>query len=151
MKNSSLSYLIIKNKDSRTCNNVSFKELKGYKVVPKKPVVRSDMIKVNHMNVINPALIEKLLRKKTEKKIEMLIFRIVNVMDSDDDDDAMKALTEAERIKYILVHEYANFLEEEYIKKMSRKLEIIVDELRVRMMLRYQYQDVKEETRGKSR
>ena len=81
----------------------------------------------------------------------MLIFKIVNIMDSDDDGDAQKALTEAERIKYILVNEYSKFLDEEYIKKTTRKLQIIVNELKVRMMLKYQYTDVKEEVRGKSR
>ncbi len=148
---SNLSYLIVKNKDSRRCINSSFKELSGYKVIPKKPVIRDNMIKVNQMNVIDPDLIEKLLCKKIEKKIEMLIFKIVNIMDSDDDGDAQKALTEAERIKYILVNEYSKFLDEEYIKKTTRKLQIIVNELKVRMMLKYQYTDVKEEVRGKSR
>lgn len=148
---SNLSYLIVKNKDSRRCINSSFKELSGYKVIPKKPVIRDNMIKVNQMNVIDPDLIEKLLCKKIEKKIEMLIFKIVNIMDSDDDSDAQKALTEAERIKYILVNEYSKFLDEEYIKKTTRKLQIIVNELKVRMMLKYQYTDVKEEVRGKSR
>lgn len=148
---SNLSYLIVKNKDSRRCVNSSFKELSGYKVIPKKPVIRGNMIKVNQMNVIDPNLIEKLLCKKIEKKIEMLIFKIVNIMDSDDDSDAQKALTEAERIRYILVNEYSNFLDEEYIKKTTRKLQIIVNELKVRMMLKYQYTDVKEEVRGKSR
>mgnify|MGYP004462109351 FL=1 len=148
---SNLSYLIVKNKDSRRCINSSFKELSGYKVIPKKPVIRDNMIKVNQMNVIDPDLIEKLLCKKIEKKIEMLIFKIVNIMDSDDDGDAQMALTEAERIKYILVNEYSKFLDEEYIKKTTRKLQIIVNELKVRMMLKYQYTDVKEEVRGKSR
>ena len=148
---SNLSYLIVKNKDSRRCINSSFKVLSGYKVIPKKPVIIDNMIKVNQMNVIDPDLIEKLLCKKIEKKIEMLIFKIVNIMDSDDDGDAQKALTEAERIKYILVNEYSKFLDEEYIKKTTRKLQIIVNELKVRMMLKYQYTDVKEEVRGKSR
>lgn len=150
MKNS-LSYLIIKNKNTRTCNNAMFKELQGYKVIPKNPLVRSNMIKVNKMNVIDPILIDNLLRKKIEKKIEMLIFKIVNVMDSDDDDDAKKALTEAERLKYILLNEYQGFLEDEYTKKMAKKIQIIEDELRVRMMLKYQYQGNKEETKGRSR
>lgn len=148
---SSLSYLIIKNKDTKSCVNTSFRELHGYKVIPKKPVVRENMIKVNKMNIIDPLLIENLLRKKIEKKIETLIFKIVNVMDSDNDDDAQKALTEAERLKYILMNEYQEFLEEEYINKTSKKLQIIIDELRVRMMMKYQYENVKEETRGKSR
>ncbi len=150
MKNS-LSYLIIKNKDTKSCSNTSFKELHGYKVVPKKTIVRNNMIKVNQMNLIDPVLIENMLRKKIEKKIETLIFKIVNVMDSDDDDDAEKALTEAERLKYILVNEYQEFLEEEYINKTSKKLQIIIDELRVRMMMKYKYDNVKEESRGKSR
>ncbi len=150
MRNS-LSYLIIKNKDTRTCENATFKELQGYKVIPKKPLVRNNMIKVNSMNVIDPILIDNLLRKKIEKKIEMLIFKIVNVMDSDDDDDAQKALTEAERLKYILLNEYQDFLEEEYIKKMAKKIQIIEDELRVRMMMKYRYDNVKEETKGRSR
>lgn len=150
MKNS-LSYLIIKNKNTRTCSNAMFKELQGYKVIPKNPLVRSNMIKVNKMNVIDPVLIDNLLRKKIEKKIEMLIFKIVNVMDSDDDDDASKALTEAERLKYILLNEYQGFLEDEYIKKMAKKIQIIEDELRVRMMLKYQCQNNKEETKGRAR
>lgn len=148
---SSLSYLIIKNKDTKSCSNTSFKQLHGYKVVPKKPNIRNNMIKVNEMNLIDPILIDKLLRKKIEKKIEALIFKIVNVMDSDDDDDAKKALTEAERLKYILVNEYQEFLEKEYIDKTSKKLQIIIDELRVRMMMRYNYQNTNEETKGKSR
>lgn len=151
MRSNGLSYLIIKNKDSRTCTSNFFKELTGYKVVPKNTVSRDNMIKVNHMNVIDPLLIERLLSKKIEKKIDMLIFRIVNVMDSDDDSDAQKALTEAERLKYILINEYAAFLDKEYVKKTYRKLQIVADELKVRMMLKYQYENVKEETRGKSR
>lgn len=150
MKNS-LSYLIIKSKDTKSCSNKDFKELHGYKVVPKKTSIRSNMIKVNQMNLIDPILIEKMLRKKIEKKIETLIFKIVNVMDSDDDDDAEKALTEAERLKYILVNEYQEFLEKEYINKTSKKLQIIIDELKVRMMMKYRYDNVKEESRGKSR
>lgn len=150
---SSLSYLIIRNKDKRTYNNALFNELKGYKVTPKNGIVRSNMIKVDHMNVIDPLLIENLLQKKIEKKIEMLIFKIVNVMDSDDDGDVQKALTEAERIKYILVNEYSEFLEKEYIRKMSKKLDIIVDELRVRMLVKYHYNNTLsyEEEKGKSR
>lgn len=148
MKNS-LSYLIIKNKDLKSCNSLSFKKLQGYNFTPKKQTSRDDMIRVNKMNVIDPVLIDKLLKKKIKKKIEMLIFRIVNIMDSDTDDDAQKALTEAERLKYILINEYAMFLDSEYIDKCNKKIKIIVDELKVRMMLKYQYS--REEVRGKSR
>ena len=153
---SSLSYLIIRNKDKRTYNNTTFNELKGYKVVPKNGIVRSNMIQVNHMNVIDPMLIENLLYKKIEKKIESLIFKIVNVMDSDDDSDVEKALNEAERIKYILVNEYNQFLEDEYIRKTKKKLDIIINELKVRIMVKYHYNNIEEtiqyeEEKGKSR
>lgn len=150
-------FLVIKNKDSKTIKYFEYDKLDGYNIHPKQNVKFQNAINVNKMIIINPTLIEKLVDKKIKHKFNNLINLLSFVYENDDatSDGLELALNETEKFRMELINKYKKYLSEEKQSLMEKKLEILEDEIKLRMQyflteqMQREYSSSKSE--GKSR
>lgn len=150
-------FLVIKNKDSKTIKYFEYDKLNGYNIYPKQNVKFQNAINVNKMIIINPTLIEKLVDKKIKHKFNNLINLLSFVYENDDatGDGLELALNEAEKFRMELINKYKKYLSEEKQNLMEKKLDILEDEIKLRMQyflteqMQREYSSSKSE--GKSR
>lgn len=150
-------FLVIKNKDSKTIKYFEYDKLDGYNIHPKQNIKFQNAINVNKMIIINPTLIEKLVDKKIKHKFNNLINLLSFVYENDDttSDGLELALNEAEKFRMELINKYKKYLSEEKQSLMEKKLDILEDEIKLRMQyflneqMNQEYSSAKSE--GKSR
>ena len=144
-------FLVVKNKDDKTIKYFEYDKLQGYCVTPKKNVRFQDAINVDRMILINPTLIEKMIDKKVKRRFEYLINLISVVCEAEDEsgDGYYLALNEAEKFRREIINKYRNYLTEEKLQLLEKKIAILEDELHLRInYLSYNNEFSKE---GKSR
>ena len=98
----------------------SRKKMEGFRVTPHNRVSHPG-ITVNSMLVIKPSLIEKLLKKKNQRKLDYYLQYIISLMDNvegTDDDSAFRvALNDLTRYREMVEYKYRKFLDDKYIKE----------------------------------
>ena len=117
-------FLVVKNKNDGTVKCFEYGKIKGYSITPKKNVKFQDAINVDKMILINPTLIEKMIDKKVKKRFEYLINLITVVCESEDEsgDGLYLALNEAEKFRREIINKYKNYLSEEKLMLLEKKL-----------------------------
>ena len=147
------SYLI--KKDEKT-NQIIYMEyeLTGYKFTPK--IKNKSYIKINHVTIIKPSLIEKTLLLKLKKTFTKLLYKVKLVLDDDDasDDEVALCLGEVQRLTGIILHKYDKFLKKSIAKEYLNRLLFLEKQLRVKLdlmnmkFLEYDYEEP-EKQRGR--
>ena len=149
-------FLVVKNKDSKDIKYFEYDKLSGYNIKPNPKLKFQDAINVNRMILINPSLIEKMVDKKVKRKFDYLINLLSVVYENDDDtgEGLRLALDEAEKFRMELINKYKQYIKEEKLELLLKKISILEDELFLRMqyiMNREFYMEPEEKVEGKSR
>lgn len=149
-------FLIVKEKDSKEIKYFDYDKLDGYNLTTKKDVHFADAIDINRVIIINPTFIDKIATKKINAKFERLINMMQVVCDVGDEDESGEgyriALDEANKLKMELWNKYKRFISQEKLDLMIKKIEILEDELKLRLDLLLNSQLMKEEmNKGHSR
>ncbi|MCI5835176.1 MAG: hypothetical protein MR227_00525 [Firmicutes bacterium] len=134
---------------------IDTKKMRGFKVKPLNNV-NYDGVKVDKLLIIKPSFVEKVLKRKTKRKLEMYLEFIINILESEDGNDSGKiniALNDLNRYKSIIKNNYRVYLDKLYYDTLMKKIDVIEKELKVRKMyLDMTYQaEIKEEKSRKSR
>ena len=119
----------------------------GFQITPKNQL-QYEGITVQKLVIIKPSFISKLLKRKIQKKLERYLNYIVEVIDSDDesDGDLNEILSELTRYKDILEYQYRKYLDKEYVDLMSKKIEVLEYELKLKTMRYHPLEEVYEDT-----
>lgn len=149
-------FLIVKQKDSKEIKYFDYDKLNGYNLVSKKDVHFADAIDVSRIIIINPSFIDKVSTRKMNAKFERLINMMQIVCENGDDDETGEgyriALDEANKLKMELWNKYKRFVSEKKLELMIKKIEILEDELNLRLDLLLNAQVKDEEiSKGHSR
>lgn len=130
-------YYLQKDKKTNETVYIEYKNIDGYKVTPKTK--KEDAIEVNKIVFVSPTMSEKLVKKKIEKKITYLLNKLREIEDNDEDDDSGDAirqtLMEAERLKLMIIRTYVRYLGNTYQSLTLRKIQIIINQLRVKLYM----------------
>ena len=147
------SYLI--NKSHQDESVVSIRELEGYQFKPRS--TKDSYIKVNQVTIVDRVMIDKILTmkfNKSFKKVVALALQVINDEDSDEGNVAI-VLGEVELVREILLNRYQKFLSYEKEQLFLKKLRLIENELRMKMVAikrKAQLLEMQEEkTRGRGR
>ncbi len=108
----------------------------GFNITPKNQLSYGG-IAVQKLVIIKPSFIEKVLKRKIQKKLELYLNYIIDVIDSDDPDDGgglNEILGELSRYQDILKYRYQKYLGEKYIELMNKKIEVLEYELKLKAM-----------------
>ena len=129
-------YYVCKKGNDREIVCMDIDKLKGYGFSPKNNV-KYDGIVVNKMVIIKPSMIEKVLRRKIKKKLDLYLKLIIKFIESDDSStgDALReALNDLTRYKNIIEYKYKKYLDEKYLKILLKKIAILEYELNSRLI-----------------
>lgn len=149
-------YFIVKEKGSKAITYFEYDKIEGYDLSPKKGVKIEDAINVNKVVIINPTLAEKVARKKLNLKFKKLL-QLLNIIFETDDDTGTayrEGLNEVSKLRLELLNKYRKHLEEEEeVNLMEKKLDILEQELKLRLYyLEQNYQnEYSNSMEGKSR
>ena len=117
---------ILKNDDEEK-KVLLYEEKKSYSFTPKKGYKR-----VKKITVLDKDMVSSILEDKIEKKYNLLIKIIYDLITSDDNTsgDVLAAYTELYRIRNILLYKYNEYIRKEFIDKYLKKLYVLELELK---------------------
>jgi len=147
------SYLI--NKGHHDDSVVSIKELDGYKFKPRSK--NGKYIKVNEVTIVDRVMIDKILSMKFDKSFKQLVGMAMTVINDDDadEDSAMIVLDEVELVRQVLLNRYQKFLNYDKEQLFLKKLRLIENELRMKLVQIKQkaiyLESIEEKSRGRGR
>lgn len=150
-------YLIVKNKSDSSITYFEYENMEGYDLSPKKNVKIKDAVNVSKVVIINPSLMNKVATKQLNMKFKRLL-QLVTVIFEDDDESGSayhEGLNEISKLRIEAKTKYFHYMKEEEIAIIEKKLDILENELKLRLYyLEQDYQHIQdyEHTReGKSR
>lgn len=128
-------YLLVKNRFNKEIVYINYDQASGFKF---NPINRKEgSISVNQMVIINPTFIEKVLTRKTKRKLELYLQYIVELLDEESDTDITglrSALNDITRYKDIVMHKYRLYLDERYFELYMKKLSLLEYELKMKIL-----------------
>lgn len=128
-------YLLVKDKYNNETMVVNYETIDGFKFKPMNKV-KNNGLKVNSIIIVKPSMIEKLLRIKITKKLKAYLKYVLELLETDNDDDTSyhEALNELERYKNRINNLYRDYLDDEYVKLLIKKINLIEHELKIKIM-----------------
>lgn len=136
-------YYINKNNFNKEIIYLDFDKLKGIDFSPKNKI-KYDGIVVNKMVIIKPSMIEKILKRKIRKKLDLylkLIIKFIESEDSDNGESLREALNDLTRYKNIIMHKYMKYLDEKYLKLLSKKITLLEYEINSKLVNTCEYEE----------
>ena len=149
-------YFIHKDEEDKEITYIEFSKKQDYVI---KPKVKINDIKIDKIVISSPDLGEKVARKKVEIAYRKIFDEYKYIDDTDESDGTNNAIKEtieaAERLKYALMNKYIKQLGPEFRGLTLQKLEILINELKTKLFIRFQRKETKtyfpeEETEKKS-
>ena len=124
-------YIVNRDNNEIVHGYIDYDNIKGFSIKPQNNVAY-DGIEVSHLTLVEPELIEKVLKRKTKRKLNTYLNFLLAVIDDDDTDgDALQLVIEdAIRYKNIIINKYAKFLDKKYINTLIKKVNLVEKELR---------------------
>ncbi len=124
-------YLVNKNHNDLAV--VAIKDLDGYKFRPRN---RGNYVNVSQVTIVNGIMIDRILTLKFDKAFKRLVAMAMQVINDDDatSDDAQIVLDEAELVKEILINRYNKYFKLEKEQLLLKKLHVIENEIRMKMV-----------------
>lgn len=124
-------------KNEMNINLLSFENNKidGFEFAPKHANEYLGM-EVNKMVVINPSFVEKVLKKKIKRKLDLYLQFIVSVIDDEDTDPSnlRYVLDDLERYRRTIINKYQRYLDEKYINLLLKKIELLQNEIKTKLI-----------------
>lgn len=132
MKNES--YILIKNSVFLNMKNLIFSGDEGFHFRPMNNV-SYDGIRVSFINMFNKTFINKLLKRKIPKKLEIYLRYLISLLDSEDDSETditglRSALNDLTRYRETVKSKYLMYLEENYAELLLQKIDMLEKELK---------------------
>lgn len=128
-------YKLHKSEDTKNLLNFESKKIDGFEFAPKHTSEYMNM-EVNKMVVINPSFIEKVLKKKIKRKLDLYLQFIVSVIDDEDTDPSnlRYVLDDLERYRRTIINKYQRYLDEKYINLLLKKIELLNNEIKTKLI-----------------
>lgn len=149
-----------KNKYNGKNTSLGKEKMDGFLIRPKNQG-KEETLQVSTMTIVNQEYIEKLLRKKTKRKLDYFLKYIISLMESDDDspDHLHLAMDDLEHYKSIVEYKYRKYLDEKYANLLLQKISMLEHEIKIKLVSSMQrmridtpvIEEEVEEVKGKSR
>lgn len=129
-------------------NKIKMFDLKinsSYDFTPKK-VKKEDITGISKVILVEPTFVEAVAKKNINKKMNVLLKQISIVLnDETDDEGAEYVLGEIDRLENVMISNYSNYLNDEYIGLIKNKLKMLKDEINLKKMMKTRVVDYENE------
>lgn len=129
-------------------NKIKMFDLKinsSYDFTPKK-VKKEDIAGISKVILVEPTFVETVAKKNINKKMNVLLKQISIVLnDETDDEGAEYVLGEIDRLENVMISNYSNYLNDEYIGLIKNKLRMLKDEINLKKMMKTRVVDYENE------
>lgn len=129
-------YFVCRKGNNREIVYIDCDKLKGFGVSPKNNI-KYDGIIVNKMVIIKPSMIEKILKRKIKRKLDLYLKLIIKFIEDDDsssESTLMEALNDLSKYKSIVEYKYRKYLDDKYFRILSKKIQMLEYELKSRLI-----------------
>ena len=108
----------------------------GLDITPKNHINYEGIV-VSKLIVCDKYLIDCILKKKIKRKLELYLQFIIDYIDDDSDsgESLNEILDDIKRYREILNYRYKKYLGEKYIDLLQKKLDLLTNELNVRLYI----------------
>ena len=149
-----MSSFIIKRLTSTLELNKPLKDIKGLVYIPK---IKNNDLAIKEIIIVKKEIIDQLILANFNKKYKKIIEYYFNILSNIDDSDngdtnIILALDEIARLRHIIIKKYQTFLSKKTLEKMLKKLKIMENELRVKLIdykLIQEQQSIKVSNKGR--
>ncbi|MBE6152270.1 MAG: hypothetical protein E7165_03035 [Firmicutes bacterium] len=128
-------YLLSKDNKTKELVVLDYNKLGGYEFNPKNS---SNYIgvNVNKMVVIKPSFVEKVLKKKVKRKLDLYLQFIVGILDDEDTDptNLRIVLNDIERYRRTIINKYQLYLDEKYVNLLLKKIDLLSHEIKMKLI-----------------
>ena len=147
-------YVLIRNKYENSKVDINLNKLtKGFHIHPKNSSEYAGL-EVHAMTINSKNFVERIVKKKTGRKLEGYIQYLMTLLDDNNDESGDFigfVLNDVTRFRGIIKEKYAKYLDEHYIELLLKKLDLLEHELKVKAYYINEKENMYTETRGKSR
>ncbi len=106
----------------------------SYDFTPKK-VSKEDVVGISKVILVEPTLVESVAKRNINKKLDVLLKQIKIVLnDETDDEGANYVLGEIDRLEDIMIKNYRDYLNSDYILFIKNKLRMLREEINLKQM-----------------
>lgn len=130
---------------------LDYNKFDGFKITPKNQI-SYDGVVVNKLILIKPSFIEKVLKKKINRKLKSYLeyfMHILETIDEEDDGTLLDiALNDLDRYRRTIYNTYQKYLDEKYAKALLAEIKEIEKELRIKQAYLLAYQVEPEKSGG---
>ena len=144
-------YYICKKGNDNEIVYISYDKIKGYGFTPRNNVKYNGIV-VNKLVIIKPSMIEKILKKKIKRKLDIYLKLIIEFIDSEDGstgDSIREALNDLSKYKDIVQYKYRKYLDDKYFQILMKKIAILEYELNTRLVNIREYEEEKTSHRSR--
>ena len=124
-------YICDKDNNEIVYGYIDYNRLHGFKIKPGNHIPYEG-VEVSRLVLVEPSLIENVLKRKTKHKLNTYLAFLFTVIDDDDEDpDALElVIDDVARYKSIIMNKYSKFLDKKYIKQLLKKVGMVELELK---------------------
>ena len=127
-------YICDKDNNEIVYGYIDYSRLHGFKIKPQN-TVPYEGVEVSRLVLVEPALIENVLKRKTKHKLDRYLAFLFTVIDDEDEDpeDLELVIDDVTRYKSIIMNKYSKFLDKKYINQLLKKVGMVELELKSKL------------------
>ena len=126
-------YICDKENNEIIYGHLDYDKVTGFKIKPKNNI-KYEGIEVSRMVLVEPKLIEKVLKRKTKIKLNAYLNYLISTIEDDDDPDNIDlVLDDAKRYKSIIINKYSKYLDHKYIRELLFRVKFVEEELKMKI------------------
>jgi len=130
-------YLLVRNKDTNELVYIDYTKNNGYGFTPKNHV-KYEGIKVDKLILVKPTFVEKVLKKKIKKKLNLYLHYMIKLLEENDSSESSShlgaALNEISRYRSIIINNYRAYLDDKYLELLMQKFALLEHELKIKQL-----------------
>ncbi len=143
------SYVLIKDQLNKEVFYLEYEKLEGLNFMPRNNPKREDVINVTKMILVKDTFINKVIKIKIERKLESFIERLHELEEEIDEEDEDVLIKEIERYHQYLIVNYLRYLKKEYQELVLQKIQLLLNELKMKRNLRLNVKAEEKPKKGK--
>lgn len=138
-------YICEKDKNEIVSGEIKINNESGFKIKPKNNI--EDGIEVSELILLEPYLIECVLKRKTKIKLNAYLKFLISIIEEEGDDgDLALVLEDTKRYKALIMDKYSKYLSPKYIKELLFRVKFVEEELKAKI---YEQQLISKSSKGR--